>query len=167
MHQAGIIKFAYAADHRLLHNQKRGTIMAKVEIDVNQLPVGLTKKDFVNLPELKSQRSWFTWAGIVGIVTGVLGLAPLGQAAELQAQGYQVDMSMIMIFTLLSLVGLVLGIMLLVKNTKVTNTLSVVCLLIVLLAVMSGDTIGVVILAKVFAKSSALIRSLPFGTPNK
>ena len=60
-----------------------------------------------------------------------------------------------MIFTLLSLVGLVLGIMLLVKNTKVTNTLSVVCLLIVLLAVMSGDTIGVVILAKVLAIVSA------------
>ena len=60
-------------------------------------------------------------------------------------------MNKIMIFTLLSLVGLVLGIMLLVKNT----TLSVVCLLIVLLAVMSGDTIGVVILAKVLAIVSA------------
>jgi hypothetical protein len=64
-------------------------------------------------------------------------------------------MNKIMIFTLLSLVGLVLGIMLLVKNTKVANTLSVVCLLIVLLAVMSGDTIGVVILAKVLAIVSA------------
>lgn len=79
----------------------------------------------------------------------------LGQAEQLQAQGYQADMNKIMIFTLLSLVGLVLGIMLLVKNTKVANTLSVVCLLIVLLAVMSGDTIGVVILAKVLAIVSA------------
>lgn len=126
--------------------------MAKVEIDVNQLPVGLTKKDFVNLPELKSQRSWFTWAGIVGIVTGVLGLAPLGQAAELQAQGYQVDMSMIMIFTLLSLVGLVLGIVLLVtKETKVAYALGVVGLLTALLAVMSGGRIGAGIVATVLA----------------
>ena len=30
--------------------------MAKVEIDVNQLPAGLTKKEFVNLPEPMSFR---------------------------------------------------------------------------------------------------------------
>ena len=65
--------------------------MAKTEIDVNQLPAGLTKKEFVNLPELKSQRSWFTWAGIVGIVTGVLGFVTVGQAAQLEAQGYMVN----------------------------------------------------------------------------
>lgn len=64
------------------HNQKRGTIMAKVEIDVNQLPVGLTKKDYINPPELKSRRNWFTWAGIVEIVTGVIGLAPLDRLSS-------------------------------------------------------------------------------------
>ena len=37
------------------YTQKRGKTMAKTEIDVNQLPAGLTKKEFVNLPELKNR----------------------------------------------------------------------------------------------------------------
>ena len=61
--------------------------MAKVEIDVNQLPAGLTKKEFVNLPELKSQRGWFIWAGVVGIVTGILGLVSVAGVFAPQAQG--------------------------------------------------------------------------------
>lgn len=131
---------------------KEVQIMAKIEIDVNQLPAGLTKKEFVNLPELKSQRSWFTWAGIVGIVTGLLGLAPLGQAASLQAQGYQVNMGLIMFFTVLSLVGLVLGIMLLVtKESKIAYALGVVGLVTALLAVLSGGTIGAGIIGTILA----------------
>lgn len=47
--------------------------MAKVEIDVNQLPAGLTKKEFVNLPELKNQR-----AGSYGQELSVLSQAYWG-----------------------------------------------------------------------------------------
>ena len=126
--------------------------MAKTEIDVNQLPSGLTKKEFVNLPELKSQRSWFTWAGIVGIITGIMGFAPLGQAAQLQAQGYAVNMGLYTFFAILSLVGLVLGIMLLVtKESKIAYALGIVSLITAVLALASGGTIGAGIIGTILA----------------
>lgn len=126
--------------------------MAKVEIDVNQLPAGLTKKEFVNLPELKSQRSWFTWAGIVGIVTGLLGVASVGWKLQLQAQGYIVDMDLVAPYALLTAAGFILGIVLLVtKESKVAYALGIVGLLTAVVAVASGGTIGAGIIATILA----------------
>ena len=126
--------------------------MAKVEIDVNQLPAGLTKKEFVNLPELKSQRSWFTWAGIVGIVTGLLGVASVGWELNLQARGYIVDLDFIAPYALLTAAGFILGIVLLVtKESKVAYALGIVGLLTAVVAVASGGTIGAGIIATILA----------------
>ena len=126
--------------------------MAKVEIDVNQLPAGLTKKEFVNLPELKSQRSWFTWAGIVGIVTGVLGFVTVGQAAQLEAQGYMVNTGLVMFYGILSFVSLALGIALIVtKESKVAYALGVVGLVFAVVAIATGGTVGAGIIGTILA----------------
>ena len=126
--------------------------MAKTEIDVNQLPAGLTKKEFVNLPELKSQRSWFTWAGIVGIVTGVLGFVTVGQAAQLEAQGYMVNTGLVMFYGILSLVSLALGIALIVtKESKVAYALGIVGLVFAVVAIATGGTVGAGIIGTILA----------------
>jgi ABC-type phosphate/phosphonate transport system permease subunit len=126
--------------------------MAKVEIDVNQLPAGLTKKEFVNLPELKSQRSWFTWAGIVGIVTGLLGFVTVGQAAQLEAQGYMVNTGLVMFYGILSFVSLALGIALIVtKESKVAYALGVVGLVFAVVAIATGGTVGAGIIGTILA----------------
>jgi ABC-type phosphate/phosphonate transport system permease subunit len=134
------------------YTQKRGKIMAKTEIDVNQLPAGLTKKEFVNLPELKSQRSWFTWAGIVGIVTGVLGFVTVGQAAQLEAQGYMVNSGLVMFYGILSFVSLALGIALIVtKESKVAYALGIVGLVFAVVAIATGGTVGAGIIGTILA----------------
>ena len=126
--------------------------MAKVEIDVNQLPAGLTKKEFVNLPELKSQRSWFTWAGVVGIVTGLLGFVTVGQAAQLEAQGYMINTGLVMFYGILSFVSLALGIALIVtKESKVAYALGVVGLVFAVVAIATGGTVGAGIIGTILA----------------
>lgn len=126
--------------------------MAKTEIDVNQLPAGLTKKEFVNLPELKSQRSWFTWAGIVGIVTGVLGFVTVGQAAQLEAQGYMVNTGLVMFYGILSFVSLALGIALIAtKESKVAYALGIVGLVFAVVAIATGGTVGAGIIGTILA----------------
>ena len=126
--------------------------MAKTEIDVNQLPAGLTKKEFVNLPELKSQRSWFTWAGIVGIVTGVLGFVTVGQAAQLEAQGYMVNSGLVMFYGILSFVSLALGIALIAtKESKVAYALGIVGLVFAVVAIATGGTVGAGIIGTILA----------------
>ena len=126
--------------------------MAKTEIDVNQLPAGLTKKEFVNLPELKSQRSWFTWAGVVGIVTGVLGFVTVGQAAQLQAQGYMVNTGLVIFYGILSLASLALGIALIVtKESKIAYALGIVGLIFAVVAIATGGTVGAGIIGTILA----------------
>ena len=126
--------------------------MAKTEIDVNQLPAGLTKKEFVNLPELKSQRSWFTWAVVVGIVTGVLGFVTVGQAAQLEAQGYMVNSGLVMFYGILSFVSLALGIALIAtKESKVAYALGIVGLVFAVVAIATGGTVGAGIIGTILA----------------
>ena len=126
--------------------------MAKVEIDVNQLPAGLTKKEFVNLPELKSQRSWFTWAGVVGIVTGLLGFVTVGQVAQLQAQGYMVNTGLVMFYGILSVASLALGIALIVtKESKIAYALGIVGLIFAVVAIATGGTVGAGIIGTILA----------------
>ena len=124
--------------------------MAKVEIDVNQLPAGLTKKEFVNLPELKSQRSWFTWAGVVGIVTGILGLVSVAGVFALQAQGYNIGM--VMLYGALSLASFALGIALIVtKESKIAYALGSVGLIFAVVAIATGGTVGAGIIGTILA----------------
>lgn len=126
--------------------------MAKQEINITNLPAGLSKDDFIELPELKSVKSWFTWAGIVGIVSGVLGFAAFGQVAEYEAQGYVVDMRFYGAFAALSVVSLVLGIRLLMKKTNSrAYALAAVGVIMAVAAVASGGSIGVGFIATILS----------------
>lgn len=117
--------------------------MAKTEIDVRQLPTGLSREDFLMLPELKSVKSWFTWAGIVGIVTGIMGFAEFGAAAELEARGYSVNMGLYGFYAVLCVAQLVLGIILLrKKSTGAAYALAVLCTVTVVIALASGGRFG-------------------------
>ena len=126
--------------------------MAKVEIDVNQLPAGLTKKEFVNLPELKSQRGWFIWAGVVGIVTGVLGLVSVAGVFALQAQGYVINMGMVILYGAISIASLALGIALIAtKESKIAYALGIVGVVFAVIAITSGGTVGAGVIATILA----------------
>ena len=41
------------------------------KVDLSTLPKGLTKEEFTALPNFKKIRSFFTWAGVVSIVSGI------------------------------------------------------------------------------------------------
>ena len=126
--------------------------MAKVEIDVNQLPAGLTKKEFVNLPELKNQRGWFIWAGVVGIVTGILGLVSVAGVFALQAQGYVINMGMVILYGAISIASLALGIALIAtKESKIAYALGIVGVVFAVIAITSGGTVGAGVIATILA----------------
>ena len=126
--------------------------MAKVEIDVNQLPAGLTKKEFVNLPELKSQRGWFIWAGVVGIVTGILGLVSVAGVFALQAQGYVINMGIVILYGAISIASLALGIALIAtKESKIAYALGIVGVVFAVIAITSGGTVGAGVIATILA----------------
>ena len=65
------------------------------KIDLNTLPKGLTKEEFTALPNFKKIRSFFTWAGVVSIGSGILICSEIGKTAEsvFQAGGSYDDMS--------------------------------------------------------------------------
>ena len=126
--------------------------MAKIPLDISMLPPGLTKKELIKRPEMKGIKSWFTWAGIVQIVTGVLNFSTVGQLAELQAQGYQVNDSYMMILSVISLVFIGLGIALLAtKSTTMAYVVGITGILMASWALASGGTVGAGVIAVVLA----------------
>ena len=126
--------------------------MAKEHIDVSVLPQGLTKKELINRPELKNIKSWFTWAGIVQIVTGVANFVTIGQLAELQAQGYQVNENYMMLLAVISVIFVGLGIALLVtKSTVIAYIVGGTGILMAIAALATGGTVGAGIIAVVLA----------------
>ncbi len=52
------------------------------KIDLNTLPKGLTKEEFTALPNFKKIRSFFTWAGVVSIASGIFICSAIGKTAE-------------------------------------------------------------------------------------
>lgn len=112
----------------------------------------MTKKEFVNLPELKSQRGWFIWAGVVGIVTGVLGLVSVAGVFALQAQGYVINIGMVILYGAISVASLALGIALIAtKESKIAYALGIVGVVFAVIAVASGGTIGAGVIATILA----------------
>ena len=49
------------------------------KVDLSTLPKGLTKEEFTALPNFKKIRAFFTWAGVVCIVSGIFVLSSIGQ----------------------------------------------------------------------------------------
>ena len=92
------------------------------KIDLNTLPKGLTKEEFTALPNFKKIRSFFTWAGVVSIGSGILICSEIGKTAErvFQAGGSYDDMSRLWAVNLnmlFMIFDIVMGILLLKKKT--------------------------------------------------
>lgn len=121
-------------------------------LDVAALPPGLSKKELLKQPALKRVNSWFTWAGVVQIATGVWNFATVGQLAQLQAQGYTVNSGYMSLITVVSIAFIVLGILLLVKrSTTLAYIVGGSAIVWAIVALASGGSVGIGIIAAVLA----------------
>ena len=87
------------------------------KVDLSTLPKGLTKEEFTALPNFKKIRSFFTWAGVVSIVSGIFVLSSIGHISQSILQnGGSLDglfqMGAVKLNLLFMVVSIVLGILL-------------------------------------------------------
>lgn len=119
------------------------------KVDLSTLPKGLTKEEFTALPNFKKIRSFFTWAGVVSIVSGIFVLSSIGHISQsiLQNGGSPDDLfriGAVKLNLLFMVVSIVLGILLIKKKTTtMAYILAVIELVYVLLAITSGGSVGI------------------------
>ena len=130
---------------------------SKENIDVNSLPKGLTQKELLKQPELKKINSWFTWAGVVQILTGLINMGQIGQqAAQLEQSGYKLNSGVMALFSGLFLFLVVTGILLLVmRSTAMAYVVGISAIAVAIYALSHGGTVGVGIVAAVLAIAGA------------
>ena len=130
---------------------------SKENIDVNSLPKGLTQKELLKQPELKKINSWFTWAGVVQILTGLMNMGMIGQqAAQLEQSGYKLNSGVMALFSGLFLFLVVTGILLLViRSTAMAYVVGISAIAVAIYALSNGGTVGVGIVAAVLAIAGA------------
>ena len=92
------------------------------KIDLNTLPKGLTKEEFTALPNFKKIRSFFTWAGVVSIGSGVLICSEYGKVCQsvLRAGGSLEEVNQlwaVKLNMLFMVISIVIGILLIKKKT--------------------------------------------------
>ena len=132
------------------------------KIDLNTLPKGLTKEEFTALPNFKKIRSFFTWAGVVSIGSGILICSEIGKTAEsvFQAGGSYDDMSRLWAVNLnmlFMIFDIVMGILLLKKKTtKMAYILAITELVYIVLVLVLGGTIGIGAIAFLLALAGAI-----------
>ena len=90
------------------------------KVDLSTLPKGLTKEEFTALPNFKKIRAFFTWAGVVSIVSGIFVLSSIGHISQSILQnGGSLDglfqMGAVKLNLLFMVVSIVLGILLIKK----------------------------------------------------
>ena len=127
------------------------------KVDLSTLPKGLTKEEFTALPNFKKIRSFFTWAGVVSIVSGIFVLSSIGHISQSILQnGGSLDglfqMGAVKLNLLFMVVSIVLGILLIKKKTTtMAYILAIIELIYVLLAITSGC------LSAVFASLTSIL----------
>ena len=119
------------------------------KVDLSTLPKGLTKEEFTALPNFKKIRSFFTWAGVVSIVSGIFVLSSIGHISQSILQnGGSLDglfqMGAVKLNLLFMVVSIVLGILFIKKKTTtMAYILAIIELIYVLLAITSGGSVGI------------------------
>lgn len=119
------------------------------KVDLSTLPKGLTKEEFTALPNFKKIRAFFTWAGVVSIVSGIFVLSSIGHLSQSILQnGGSIDglfqMGAVKLNLLFMVVSIVLGILLIKKKTTtMAYILAIIELIYVLLAITSGGSVGI------------------------
>lgn len=118
------------------------------KVDLGTLPKGLTKEEFTALPNFKKIRSFFTWAGVASIASGILILSDIGKVSEsvLQYGGTLDDVFRVgglKLNLLFMFFDIVVGILLIKKKTtKMAYILAITELIYVLLVIILGGTVG-------------------------
>ena len=108
-----------------------------------------TKEEFTALPNFKKIRAFFTWAGVVSIVSGIFVLSSIGHISQSILQnGGSLDglfqMGAVKLNLLFMVVSIVLGILLIKKKTTtMAYILAIIELIYVLLAITSGGSVGI------------------------
>lgn len=131
------------------------------KVDFNTLPKGLTKEEFTALPNFKKIRSFFTWAGVVSIMTGISIIADIGRVSQsiFQYGGsfddvYQTGVKLNLIFVVFDIV---MGILLIKKKTtKMAYILAITELVYVLLVIVLGGAAGMGVLALLLSLVGAI-----------
>ncbi len=115
--------------------------MKMFEVNLNEVPAGLTQKEFLKQPALKKISGWVTAAGVTGILNGLSMFAIVGEAA----QYYYELPGQFMIAGLLGFAMIILAIITLVtRKSNILISLMIVEVIGILLAVVGlGATIGV------------------------
>lgn len=132
------------------------------KVDLNTLPNGLTKEEFTALPNFKKIRSYFTWAGVVSIASGILIISELGRVSQAVLQyGGSLDdvykVGGVKLNLLFMVVNIVLGILLIKKKTtKIAYIVSITELVYALLAIISGGSVGVGVIALLLSLVGAI-----------
>lgn len=128
----------------------------KQTLDIEKLPRGMSKKEFISLPEMKGTKSLFLWAGIIEILTGILTFSTVGQLAEYQSYGYDVGGQMTF-YGVLAVLDIILGVILIVtRSATVAIVVGIESILFVVVAISSGGTPGAGIIVIVLALIGAV-----------
>lgn len=132
------------------------------KVDLSTLPRGLTKEEFTALPNFKKIRSFFTWAGVVSIASGIFILSSIGRISQSILQGGgSLDvlwhMGAVKLNLLFMVASIVLGILLIKKKTtKMAYALAITELIYVVFVVTLGGTIGVGVVALLLSLAGAI-----------
>ncbi len=132
------------------------------KVDLGTLPKGLTKEEFTALPNFKKIRSFFTWAGVSSIASGILILSDIGKVSEsvIQYGGTLDDVFRVggLKLNLLFMVfDIVMGILLIKKKTtKMAYILAITELIYVLLVIILGGTVGCGAIALLLSLAGAI-----------
>ena len=132
------------------------------KIDLNTLPKGLTKEEFTALPNFKKIRSFFTWAGVVSIGSGVLICSEYGKVCQsvLRAGGSLEEVNQlwaVKLNMLFMVISIVIGILLIKKKTtKMAYIVAITELIYALLAIISGGSVGVGVIALALSLAGAI-----------
>ena len=119
------------------------------KVDLSTLPKGLTKEEFTALPNFKKIRAFFTWAGVVSIVSGIFVLSSIGHLSQsILRNGGSIDglfqMGAVKLNLLFMVISIILGILLIKKKTTtMAYILAIIELVYVLLAITSGGSVGI------------------------
>lgn len=127
-------------------------------LDYAALPRGLSKKELMSLPEMKKTRGWFTWAGIVEVITGIVTFGQIGQVYsfyDYYAGSYLEGM--LFIYGVIALLDIILGISLLVsKSATVAIVVGIEGIATVLLFIADGGQPGLGMIAIILALVGAV-----------
>ena len=132
------------------------------KVDLSTLPRGLTKEEFTALPNFKKIRSFFTWAGVVSIASGIFILSSIGRISQSILQGGgSLDglwhMGAVKLNLLFMVASIVLGILLIKKKTtKMAYALVITELIYVVFVITLGGSIGIGVIALLLSLAGAI-----------